>query len=457
MENLNLIDTFSEFKEFKNIERETLMRILEDVFKQLMAKKYGSDENFSVIVNIDKGDLEIWRNRLIVEDGTIEDENTQVSYSDAIKIEPDFEIGEELSEEIRFADFGRRDILAIRQNLAAKIQDYERANIFTKYKEKVGEIVLCEVYQIWKREIMVLDEEGIELNLPKTEQIPGDFYRKGDTIKSVVLKVEMRNGVPQITLSRTSPVFLERLLEQEVPEIDDGLITIKDVVREPGERAKVAVESYDDRIDPVGACVGMKGSRIHGIVRELRNENIDIINYTSNTELYITRALSPAKVTSVSLDVENHRTEVFMPSDQVSLAIGKGGANIKLASKLTRYEIDVYSDTDINYEDVDLNEFTDEIEEWVIEELKAIGCDTAKDVLALSAKELVERTDLEEETIEEVLKAFRSEFEEETETEEEETEEVVLEDQEVEAVEEIAETPEVIVEQEAQEEEQEEV
>lgn len=457
MENLNLIDTFSEFKEFKNIERETLMRILEDVFKQLMAKKYGSDENFSVIVNIDKGDLEIWRNRLIVEDGTIEDENTQVSYSDAIKIEPDFEIGEELSEEIRFADFGRRDILAIRQNLAAKIQDYERANIFTKYKEKVGEIVLCEVYQIWKREIMVLDEEGIELNLPKTEQIPGDFYRKGDTIKSVVLKVEMRNGVPQITLSRTSPVFLERLLEQEVPEIDDGLITIKDVVREPGERAKVAVESYDDRIDPVGACVGMKGSRIHGIVRELRNENIDIINYTSNTELYITRALSPAKVTSVSLDVENHRTEVFMPSDQVSLAIGKGGANIKLASKLTRYEIDVYSDTDINYEDVDLNEFTDEIEEWVIEELKAIGCDTAKDVLALSAKELVERTDLEEETIEEVLKAFRSEFEEETEEEETETEEVVLEDQEVEAVEEIAETPEVIVEQEAQEEEQEEV
>ncbi len=433
MENLNLIDTFSEFKEFKNIERETLMRILEDVFKQLMVKKYGSDENFSVIVNIDKGVLEIWRNRLIVEDGTVADENTQVSSSEAIKVEPDFEIGEELSEEIRFADFGRRDILAIRQNLAAKIQDYERANIFTKYKEKVGEIVICEVYQIWKREIMVLDEEGIELNLPKTEQIPGDFYRKGDTIKSVVLKVEMRNGVPQITLSRTSPVFLERLLEQEVPEIDDGLITIKDVVREPGERAKVAVESYDDRIDPVGACVGMKGSRIHGIVRELKNENIDIINYTTNTELYITRALSPAKVSSVILDVENHRTEVFMPSDQVSLAIGKGGANIKLASKLTRYEIDVYSDTDMDYEDVDLDEFTDEIEEWVIEELKAIGCDTAKDVLALSAKELVERTDLEEETIEEVLRTFRSEFEEEGQEEVEAEEELELEEEIAEA------------------------
>ena len=411
MENLNLIDTFSEFKEFKNIERETLMRILEDVFMTLMLKKYGSDENFSVIVNIDKGDLEIWRNRLIVEDGAVEDENTQVSYSEAIKIEPDFEIGEELSEEIKFADFGRRDILAIRQNLAAKIQDYERANIFTKYKEKVGEIVVCEVYQVWKREIMVLDEEGIELTMPKTEQIPSDFYRKGDTIKAVVLKVEMRNGVPQITISRTSPVFLERLLEQEVIEIYDGLITIKDIVREPGERAKVAVESYDDRIDPVGACVGIKGSRIHGIVRELRNENIDVINYTPNTELYITRALNPAKVTSINIDLENQRAEVFMPTDQVSLAIGKGGANIKLASKLTKFEIDVYSDTDLNYEDVDLNEFTDEIEEWVIEELKAIGCDTAKDVLAISKEELVERTDLEEETIDDVLKTLKAEFE----------------------------------------------
>ncbi|MDD2530325.1 MAG: transcription termination factor NusA, partial [Bacteroidales bacterium] len=409
--NLNLIDTFSEFKEFKNIERETLMRILEDVFKTLMLKKYGSDENFSVIVNIDKGDLEIWRNRLIVEDGAVEDENTQVSYSEAIKIEPDFEIGEELSEEIKFADFGRRDILSIRQNLAAKIQDYERANIFTKYKEKVGEIVVCEVYQVWKREIMVLDEEGIELTLPKNEQIPSDFYRKGDTIKAVVLKVEMRNGVPQITISRTSPVFLERLLEQEVIEIYDGLITIKDIVREPGERAKVAVESYDDRIDPVGACVGIKGSRIHGIVRELRNENIDVINFTPNTELYITRALNPAKVTSINLDTANQRAEVFMPTDQVSLAIGKGGANIKLASKLTKYEIDVYSDTDLNYEDVDLNEFTDEIEEWIIDELKAIGCDTAKDVLAISREELIERTDLEEETIDDVIKTLKAEFE----------------------------------------------
>lgn len=412
MENLNLIDTFSEFKEFKNIERETLMRILEDVFKQLMAKKYGSDENFSVIVNIDKGDLEIWRNRLIVEDSELEDENTQVALSDAIKVEPDFEVGEEFSEEIRFADFGRRDILAIRQNLAAKIQDYERANVFTKYKEKVGEVVVCEVYQIWKREIMVLDEEGIELNLPKTEQIPGDFYRKGDTIKAVVLKVEMRNGIPQITLSRTSPIFLERLMEQEVPEIYDGLITIKDIVRVPGERAKVAVESYDDRVDPVGACVGMKGSRIHGIVRELRDENIDVINYTTNTELYITRSLSPAKVSSVSLDVENHRVDVFMPTDQVSLAIGKGGANIKLASRLTRYEIDVYSDTDMDYEDVDLDEFKDEIEPWVIEELKVIGCDTAKDVLAISADDLIERTDLEEETILEVIETLKSEFDE---------------------------------------------
>jgi N utilization substance protein A len=345
------------------------------------------------------------------EDGAVTDENTQVSYSEAIKIEPDFEIGEELSEEIKFADFGRRDILAIRQNLAAKIQDYERANIFTKYKEKVGEIVVCEVYQVWKREIMVLDEEGIELTMPKSEQIPSDFYRKGDTIKAVVLKVEMRNGVPQITISRTSPVFLERLLEQEVIEIYDGLITIKDIVREPGERAKVAVESYDDRIDSVGACVGIKGSRIHGIVRELRNENIDVINYTPNTELYITRALNPAKVTSINIDLENQRAEVFMPTDQVSLAIGKGGANIKLASKLTKFEIDVYSDTDLNYEDVDLNEFTDEIEEWVIEELKAIGCDTAKDVLAISKEELVERTDLEEETIEDVLKTLKAEFE----------------------------------------------
>ncbi|MBP1630586.1 MAG: nusA [Bacteroidetes bacterium] len=412
MENLNLIETFSEFKEFKNIERETLMRILEDVFRGLLIKKYGSDDNIDIIVNIDKGDLEIWRNRVIVEDGAVEDENTQVAYSEAVKIEPDFEVGEELSEEIKFADFGRRDILAIRQNLVAKIQDYERANVFTKYKEKVGEVLVGEVYQAWKKEIMVLDEEGIELNLPKTEQIQGDFYRKGDTIKAVVLKVEMRNGVPQITLSRTSPIFLERLLEQEVPEIYDGLITIKDIVRQPGERAKVAVESYDDRIDPVGACVGMKGSRIHGIVRELRNENIDVINFTPNKELYITRTLSPAKVSSVTIHEDERRADVFMNSDQVSLAIGKGGYNIKLAGKLTGYEIDIYRDSDMDFEDVDLNEFEDEIEGWVIEALKAIGCDTAKDVLALSVKELEERTDLEEETINEVLNTLRAEFEE---------------------------------------------
>ncbi len=412
MENLNLIDTFSEFKEFKNIERETLMRILEDVFRGLLIKKYGSDDNIDIIVNIDKGDLEIWRNREIVEDGQVEDENTQVSYSDAIKIEPDFEVGEELSEEIKFEDFGRRDILAIRQNLVAKIQEYERANVFTKYKEKVGEVIIGEVYQVWKREIMVLDEEGIELNLPKTEQIPGDFYRKGDTIKAVVLKVEMRNGVPQITLSRISPVFLERLLEQEVPEIYDGLITIKDIVRQPGERAKVAVESYDDRIDPVGACVGMKGSRIHGIVRELRNENIDVINFTPNKDLYISRALSPAKVSSININEENKKADVFMNSDQVSLAIGKGGYNIRLAGKLTGYEIDIYRDSDMDYEDVDLDEFSDEIESWVIDVLKSIGCDTAKDVLSLSFEDLVERTDLEEETIKDVLSTLKSEFEE---------------------------------------------
>jgi transcription termination factor NusA len=411
MESENLIETFSEFKEFRNIDRETLMRILEDVFRAMLIKRYGSDKNFDIIVNIDKGDLEIWRNRTIVEDGSVENENTQIVYSDAIKIEPDFEIGEDLSEELKFEDFGRRDILAIRQNLFAKIQDYDRANIFKKYKERVGNIVVCEVYQVWKREIMVMDEDDIELVLPKEEQIPADFYKKGETLKAVVLKVEMPNGVPKITLSRTSPVFLERLLEQEVPEIYDGLITIKDIQRVPGERAKVAVESYDDRIDPVGACVGMKGSRIHGIVRELRNENIDVINFTSNAELYITRTLSPAKVSSITLDTEKLKADVYMPSDQVSLAIGKGGTNIKLASKLTKYEIDVYSDSDTEEEDVDLNEFTDEIEDWIIEQLKAIGCDTAKDVLALSAEELAERTDLEDETIANVLKTLKSEFE----------------------------------------------
>jgi len=411
MEHINLVETFSEFKEFKNIERETMMRILEDVFRSMLVKRYGSDENFDIIVNIDKGDLEIWRNRIIVEDGEIEDENTQIAYSEAIKIEPDFEVGEEVSEEIKMLDFGRREILTIRQNLVAKIQEYEKDNVYKKYKDKVGEIVTGEVYQVWKKEIMVLDDEFIELVLPKSEQIPSDFFRKGDSIRAVVSEVEMRNNLPVIILSRTSPIFLERLFEMEVPEVFDGLITLKNIVRVPGERAKVAVESYDDRIDPVGACVGMKGSRIHGIVRELHNENIDVINFTTNASLYIQRALSPAKITSIVIDEENKRAEVYMKPDQVSLAIGKGGYNIKLASKLTGYEIDVYRDTETYYEDVDMSEFSDEIDEWIINELKAIGCDTAKSVLELSIEELVSRTDLEEETIKEVVRILKTEFE----------------------------------------------
>lgn len=411
MENLSLVDTFSEFKEFKNIETETLMRIVEEVFRGVLVKKFGSDENIDIIVNVEKGDLEIWRNRIIVADGEVEDENTQVAYSEAVKIEPDFEIGEELSEEIKLVDFGRRDILAIRQNLVGKVQDYERASIFAKYKEKLGEIVICEVYQAWKREVLLLDEEGVEVILPKSEQIPGDYFRKGDTVKAVVYKVEMKNGIPSIILSRVSPIFLERLFEQEVPEIYDGLILIKDAVRQPGERAKIAVESYDDRIDPVGSCVGVKGSRIHSIIKELRNENIDVINYTNNAELYITRALSPAKVISVTVDEENKKADVYMQPDQVSLAIGKGGYNIKLAGKLTGYEIEVYRDTDMDYEDVDLDEFIDEIDEWIIEELKSIGCDTAKSVLELSAEELENRTDLEIETINHVLSILKAEFE----------------------------------------------
>ncbi len=411
MEHINLVETFSEFKEFKNIDRETMMRIIEDVFRHMLAKKHGSDENFNVIVNIDRGDLEIWRNREIVEDGEVEDENKQIAYSDAIKIEPDFEVGEEVTEEIKMKDFGRREILTIRQNLMSKIQEYEKDNIFKKYKEKIGEIITGEVYQVWKKEILVLDDEYIELTLPRTEQIPSDFYRKGDTVRAVVSKVDMRNNTPIIVLSRTSPAFLERLFEQEVPEVYDGLITIRNIVRVPGERAKIAVESYDDRIDPVGACVGMKGSRIHGIVRELRNENIDVINFTTNPTLYITRALSPAKISSININEANKRADVFMKPDQVSLAIGKGGYNIKLASKLTGYEIDVYRDTEIDNEDVDLQEFSDEIDQWIIDELKAIGCDTALSVLDLSIEELVTRTDLEEETIKEVVKILKAEFE----------------------------------------------
>ncbi|HLN52577.1 MAG TPA: transcription termination factor NusA [Lentimicrobium sp.] len=411
MEHINLVETFSEFKEFKNIDRETMMRIIEDVFRHMLIKKHGSDENFNVIVNIDRGDLEIWRNREIVEDGEVVDENKQIAYSDAIKIEPDFEVGEEVTEEIKMKDFGRREILTIRQNLMSKIQEYEKDNIFRKYKEKIGEIITGEVYQVWKKEILVLDDEYIELTLPRSEQIPSDFYRKGDSVRAVVSKVDMRNNTPVIVLSRTSPVFLERLFEQEVPEVYDGLITIRNIVRVPGERAKIAVESYDDRIDPVGACVGMKGSRIHGIVRELRNENIDVINFTNNPSLYITRALSPAKISSININDVNKRADVFMKPDQVSLAIGKGGYNIKLASKLTGFEIDVYRDTEVDNEDVDLQEFSDEIDQWIIDELKAIGCDTARSVLDLNIEELVNRTDLEEETIKEVIKILRAEFE----------------------------------------------
>ncbi len=413
METLNLIESFSEFKEFKNIDRETLMRILEEVFRNALVKRYGTDENFDIIVNIDKGDLEIFRTREIVEDGKVENEKTQIAYSEAIKIEADFEVGEDLSEPIRLKDFGRREIMAIGQNLKVKIQDYEKSLMFQKYKEKVGEIVVGEVYQVWNKEMLILDEEKIELVLPKSEQIPADRYRKGDTVRAVVLKVELRNNNnPVIVLSRTSPIFLERLLESEVPEIYDGLITIKNIVRVPGERSKVAVESYDDRIDPVGSCVGMKGGRIHGIVRELRNENIDVINYTTNNELYIQRALNPAKISSIKLVPEENRAEVFMKPEEVSLAIGKGGHNIKLASKLTGFEIDVYRDTDEDFDDVDIREFSDEIEQWVIDELIKIGCDTAKSVLALSAEELLQRTELEEETISSVLQILQAEFEE---------------------------------------------
>ena len=411
MENINLVESFSKFKEFKNIDRETMMRILEDVFRSMLIKKYESDDNYDIIVNIDKGDLEIWRNRVIVADGMSEDDNREIEYSEAIKIEPDFEIGEEVSEEIKMKDFGRREILAIRQNLVSKVQEYEKNNIYKKYKEKVGEIITGEVYQVWKKEIMVLDDENIELILPKSEQIPTDFYRKGDSIKAVVIQVELRNNTPHIILSRTSPVFLERLFEAEVPEVYDGLITIKNIVRVPGEKAKIAVESYDDRIDPVGACVGMKGSRIHGIVRELRNENIDVVNYTNNTELYITRAISPANITSIKIDEKTKRADVYMKPDQVSLAIGKGGYNIRLAGRLTGYEIDVYRDTDSYIEDVDLQEFNDEIDQWIIDELKNIGCDSARSVLDLSVEELVNRTDLEEETILEVIRILKSEFE----------------------------------------------
>lgn len=406
-----LIESFQDFKEFKNIDRVTMMHILEDVIRGLILKEFEDDTNFDIIINPDKGDLEIWRNRMIVEDGAVEDPLTEIEYSQAIKIEPDFEVGEEASEELKIENFGRRAILSMRQNLVGKIQELEKDSIYKKYKDRVGDIITGEVYQIWKREILVLDDEGNELVLPKMEQIPTDYFKKGDTVRAVVSKVDLRNANPVIILSRTSPSFLERLFEMEVPEIFDGLITIKKIVREPGERAKVAVESYDDRVDPVGACVGMKGSRIHGIVRELRNENIDVINYTANATLFIQRALSPAKITNIKLDDETKRAKVFLKPDQVSLAIGKGGHNIKLAGKLTGYEIDVFRESEDDFEDVDLEEFADEIDHWIIDELKAIGCDTAKSVIEIGAADLVKRTDLEEETIAEILEILKSEFE----------------------------------------------
>ncbi len=406
-----LIESFQDFKDFKNIDRVTMMHILEDVIRGMILKEFEDDSNFDIIINPDKGDLEIWRNRTIVEDGAVKDDLTEIEYSKAVKIEPDFEVGEEASEELKIENFGRRAILSMRQNLVAKIQELEKDSIYKKYKDRVGDIITGEVYQIWKREILVLDDEGNELVLPKMEQIPTDYFKKGDTVRAVVSKVDMRNANPVIILSRTSPAFLERLFEMEVPEIFDGLITIKKIVREPGERAKVAVESYDDRIDPVGACVGMKGSRIHGIVRELRNENIDVINFTSNSMLFIQRSLSPAKITSIKLDDEKGTARVYLKPDQVSLAIGKGGHNIKLAGKLTGYEIDVYRESEDDFEDVDLEEFADEIDHWIIDELKAIGCDTAKSVIEIGAQDLVKRTDLEEETITEILGILKSEFE----------------------------------------------
>src|SRR6478736_3700192 len=411
MASINLIEAFQEFKDAENIDRPTMMKVVEDVFKTLLRKKFGSDDNFDVIVNAEKGDLEIIRRRMIVEDGQVEDPLAQVGYSDAVKIEPDFEVGEEVYEEIDLYDFGRRAILAAKQTLASRISDLKKNVLAKKYSERIGEIINAEVYQVWKKEILLLDEEGNELILPKSEQIPQDYFKKGESIRAVVKKVDMKNNTPVIILSRTSPEFLAKLLEIEVPEIFDGLIVIKKIVRDPGERAKVAVESYDDRIDPVGACVGMKGSRIHGIVRELRNENIDVINYTNNLPLYISRALSPAKITTIKLDDEKHHASVFLKPDQVSLAIGKGGHNIKLAGKLTGYQIDVYRDTEDDTEDVDLEEFSDEIEPWIIESLKTIGCDTAKSVLDIPVEDLAKRTDLEEETIKEVIRILKAEFE----------------------------------------------
>jgi N utilization substance protein A len=415
---LKLVETFSEFKDNKNIDRPTMVRVLEDVFRTLIRKKYGSDENFDVIVNTSKGDLELWRVRAIVPDGEVTDEQSQISISEALAIDADYEVGEECYEQLELEDFGRRAIMAARQTLISRIMELEKDEVYRRYTDRIGELVLCEVSQILKRDILVLDDAtGNELLLPRQEMIRGDYFRKGDMVRAIIKDVQLNNNNPVIVLSRTDNLFLEKLMEQEVPEIEDGLITVKNIVRMPGERAKVAVESYDDRIDPVGACVGMKGSRIHGIVRELRNENIDIINYTNNMTLYIQRALTPAKVDSIQLDMDNRRASVYLDPDQVSLAIGRGGANIKLASKLTGMEIDVYRNN-MNYEleDVDLEEFSDEIEAWIIDALKAIGCDTARSVLALSVEDVARRTDLEEETILEVMRVLAAEFEEESDT-----------------------------------------
>lgn len=411
MESINLIDSFQEFKDFKNIDRPTVISVLEEVFRSMLRKRFGTDENCDVIVNPDNGDLEIWRTRTVMEDGFSEDDDLEIELAEVHKIDSELEVGEDFIEQITLESFGRRAILAARQTLVSKILELEKDEIFKNYKDRVGEIVTGEVYQVWKKETLILDDDGNELILPKTEQIPADYFKKGDTVRAVVLMVEMQNSNPRIIISRTAPEFLHRLFELEVPEIFDGLITIKKIVREPGERAKVAVESYDDRIDPVGACVGMKGSRIHGIVRELRNENIDVINFTNNISLYIQRALSPAKIASIKLDDDTMRAAVYLKPDQVSLAIGRGGHNIKLAGKLTGYEIDVYRESNEEEEDVDLEEFSDEIDSWVIDELKKIGLDTAKSVLALTAADIVKRTDLEQETAEEVLNILRSEFE----------------------------------------------
>ena len=413
-ERVNLIDTFKDFKETKNIDRTTLVSVIEDSFRSVLQKTYGSDENFDVIVNPDKGDFEIYRNRVVVEDGEVQNENAEISLSEAQQIDKDFEVGEEVSEKVEFAKFGRRAILTLRQTMASKILDLEHDNLYNKYVDKVGQIVSGEVYQIWKREMLLLDDEGNELLLPKGEQIPGDFFRKGETARAVVLRVDNLNNNPKIILSRTSPEFLRRLLEQEVPEINDGLITVQRIARIPGERAKIAVESYNERIDPVGACVGVKGSRIHGIVRELHNENIDVINYTSNIKLFIQRALSPASVSSITLDEEKKKAEVYLQPDQVSLAIGKNGDNIKLASMLTGYTIDVFRELDgdePNEEDIYLDEFTDEIEPWIIDAIKGIGLDTAKAVLGAPRAMLVEKADLEEDTVDEVIRILKAEFE----------------------------------------------